>query len=230
MKVILTVIAGLLAATACSAQPYLPLATGNFWTYRLDYGPLETRVVGEPVQFQGRTAYPLAYVVSPANEGLVNYWSEAPGGGVLLHGFTRPTLGVWYEPPLLWVDGMLAVGQTWTQESDFYILPSGAWYGRWEFGAEVLAQETRTVPAGDFACFGLRDFANGPPKAMFGGAYDLCGQAVAGKDGLVDYWVARDVGIVEEKVDATYQLEAWFGPPVAASALSWGAVKALFRE
>lgn len=230
MKTLPMILACLLAATTCPAQHYLPLATGNFWTYRLDYGPLETRVVGQPVEFHGRTTYPIEYVVSPANEGLVNYWSLAPGGGVQLHGFTRPTLGVWYEPPLLWVEGELAVGQTWTQQSDFYIMPSGAWYGRWEFGTEVLAEERLTVPAGDFLSFGLRNFANGPPKAMFGGAYDLSGQVAAGKSDLVEYWVSRDVGIVQEQVDGTYRLEGYFGPPVAVSSLSWGAVKALFRD
>lgn len=230
MKILPLVIALALVATTCPAQHYLPLTTDNFWTYRLDSGLLETRVVGALVEFHGRTAYPIEYVVSPANQGLVNYWSPAPGGGALLHGFTRPTLGAWYEPPLLWVEGELAVGQTWTQESDFYILPSGAWYGRWEFGGEVLAAETLTVPAGDFACFGLRSFANGPPKAMFGGAYDLSGQVAAGKSDLVERWVSRDVGIVKEELDGTYRLEDYFGPPVAVSSVTWGAVKALFRD
>jgi hypothetical protein len=230
MKSLLLVMTLALVATTCPAQHYLPLSTGNFWTYRLDNGSLETRVVGAPVGFHGRTAYPIEYVVSPSNLGLVNYWSLAPGGGVLLHGFTRAVMGAWYEPPLLWVEGELADGQTWTQQSDFYILPSGAWYGRWDFGAEVLAEETLTVPAGDFVCFGLRNFANGPPKAMFGGAYDLSGQVAAGKSDLVEYWVSRDVGIVEEQLDDTYRLEGWFGPPVAVSSLSWGAVKALFRD
>ncbi len=230
MRTLLLVMSLALVATTCPAQHYLPLAPGNFWTYRLDNGQLETRVVGEPVTFQGRTAFPLEYVVSPANEGLVNYWSLAPGGGALLHGFTRPELGAWYEPPLLWVEGELAVGQTWTQESDFYILPSGAWYGRWDFGTEVLAEETLTVPAGDFVSFGLRSFADGPPKAMLGGTFDLSGRAIAGKSDLVERWVSRDVGIVQEQVDGTYRLEDYFGPPVAVSSVTWGAVKALFRD
>jgi len=42
--------------------------------------------------------------------------------------------------------------------------------------------------------------------------------------------VSRDVGIVQEQLDGTYRLETWFGPPVAVSSLSWGAVKALFRD
>lgn len=230
VKTLPMILALMLATTTCRAQHYLPLSTGNYWTYRLDNGQLETRVVGAPVDFHGHTTFPIEHVVSPANEGLVNYWSLAPGGGVLLHGFTRPALGAWYEPPLLWVEGELAVGQIWTQQSDFYILPSGAWYGRWEFGAEVLAEESLTVPAGDFLCFGLRSFASGPGKAMFGGAYDLCGQVAVGKSDLVDHWVSRDVGVVQEVLDGTYRLYGYFGPPVAVSSLSWGAVKALFRD
>jgi len=230
MKVLLLVMSLALVATSCPAQHYLPLAPGNFWTYRLDDGSLETRVVGEPVTFHGRAAYPIEYVVSPSNQGLVNYWSVAPGGGALLHGFTRPGFGARYEPPLLWVEGELVVGQTKTQQSDFYFLPSGSYYGRWTFSTEVLAAQTLTVPAGDFACFGLRNQASGPPKAMFSGAYDLSGQVASGKSDLVEYWVSRDVGIVQEQLDGTYRLETWFGPPVAVSSLSWGAVKALFRD
>lgn len=230
MQKLLLILIFAMPATTGLAQTYMPLASGNYWTYRLDNGLSETRVVGAPVEFHGRTTFPIEYVVSSANQGLVNYWSLAPGGGVQLHGFTRPTLGVWYEPPLLWVKGELAVGQTWTQQSDFYIAPSGAWYGRWEFGAEVLAEESLTVPVGDFLCFGLRSFANGPPKAMFDGAYDLGGQVAGGKNDSVEYWVSRDVGIVQEQVDGTYRLEGYFGPPVAVSSLSWGAVKALFRD
>ncbi|MBK8164548.1 MAG: hypothetical protein IPK64_01145 [bacterium] len=197
MKKLPMILVFMLVTTTCLAQNYLPLAPGNFWTYRLDNGLLETRVVGEPVEFYGRTVYPIKYVVSPRYEGLVNYWSMAPGGGVLLHGFTRGVVGARYEPPVLWIEGTLAVGQTWTQQSDFYILPSGAYYGRWTFDTEVLAAETRNVPAGNFACFGLINHADGPPLAMLGGACDLCGQLAPGKSDLVEYWVAQDVGIVE---------------------------------
>lgn len=230
MKKLLVVMALTLVAASCPAQNYLPLEPGNFWSYLLDSGLLETRVVGEEIPFHGRLTYPIAYVVSPSNQGLVNYWSAAPGGGVLLHGFTRAVMGAFYEPPLLFVDGTLEVGQTWTQQADFYILPSGAYYGRWDFGAEVLAHETRTVPAGDFACFGLRNFFYGPPKSPFGGTYDVCGQVAAGKSDLVEYWVSQGVGVVEEQVDGAYRLAGYTGHPVATSSMSWGAVKALFRD
>ena len=234
MKKLTMILTFLLIATNCAAQHYLPLATGNFWNYRLDNGMLEMRVVGLPVDFHGHTVQPIEYVISPSNQGLVNYWSLAPGGGALLHGFTRGIMGAWYEPPLLWVEGELTVGQTWSEQSNFYILPSGAWYGLWDFGTEVLAEESITVPAGDFVCFGLRNFADGPPKAMFSGTYDLCGQVAAGKsdlkNDLVEHWVSRDVGIVQDQVDGTYRLAGYFGPPVTVSSMSWGAVKALFRD
>lgn len=48
----------LLIATTCAAQHYLPLATGNFWNYRLDNGMLEMHVVGLPVDFTGTRCNP----------------------------------------------------------------------------------------------------------------------------------------------------------------------------
>lgn len=50
------------------------------------------------------------------------------------------------------------------------------------------------------------------------------------KNDLVEHWVSRDVGIVQDQVDGTYRLAGYFGPPVAVSSMSWGAVKALFRD
>lgn len=230
MKTMLLILSYVLAAASCPGQDYLPLEPGNFWNYRLDNGFIETRLVGEATQFQGRLVFPIEYVTSPANQGLVNYWTVAADGDVLLHGFTRDVFGIFYDPPIRFVDAALAVGATWSQQVDFYVLPSGASYGSWEVGAEVLAAEIRTVPAGDFMSFGLRSWASGPPKAASIGAYDLCGEVSAGKDGLVERWLSAGVGIVEEYLDGTYRLETYTDHPVAVSSMSWGAVKALFRN
>jgi hypothetical protein len=89
--------------------------------------------------------YPLAPPVSPANSDLVNYWTQGPEGGVLLHGWTRG----------------------------------------------------------------------------FVGAKDAL---------LVETWISQGVGIVEETIDQVYRLETYTGHPVPATAATWGAVKALFRE
>ncbi|MBU2502114.1 hypothetical protein KJ682_12360 [bacterium] len=231
MKTCLIITMALLTALPCLGQGYLPLQPGNFWNYRLDDGDLETRIVGEMTDFQGRQVYPIAHPVSPENSDLVNFWTPGPDGGVLLHGWTRGFVGAFYDPPITWVDSPLWLGKTWTQQVDFYILPTMAFYGTWTFGYRVEEEGIRTVPAGDFPCFGLRESSSGPLKSLFDERYDVRGRVVGAKDAaLVDSWISLGVGVVEDDLDQVYRLETYTDRPVPATAATWGAVKALFRE
>lgn len=90
----------LLLVGPVAAEDYLPLETGNFWNYVAGDGATQMQVVGEPLPvFQGNP-YPIVYSGSTDNEGLVNFWTSEPDGGVLLWGFFRQTWGRLYQPPI----------------------------------------------------------------------------------------------------------------------------------
>jgi hypothetical protein len=91
MKTTIVCILTLILVGPASGEDYLPLATGNFWSYFVVDGPVEMRVVGEQVPINDVQTFPIEYTMSPDNEGLINYWTSEPDGGVLLWGFWRDT-------------------------------------------------------------------------------------------------------------------------------------------
>ena len=228
MKPIAVCILFLLVTGTTVADDYQPLETGNFWSYVSDEGASEMRVVGEQVPiFQGHP-YPIVYTDSDGNQGLINYWTSEPDGGVLLWGFSRPTWGILYQPPIRMVDAPLFVGKIWPNTVDLYSLPDTTFYMTMEFNYEVHEDPELTVPAGSFPTFGIGDPAPGA-TAILGGHFTLWGEALTDKSPFVDRWYSEGVGVVQEYVGHLLQLETYTDHPVAMEVSTWGAVKALYR-
>ncbi len=124
MKLIIACILTVTVVGPVAGQDYLPLETGDFWSYIADDGVKEMRIVGEQVPiFQG-TPYGIEHTISANNQGLVNYWTSGSDGDVLLWGFFRDGWGRLYQPPISMVDAPLAVGNSWTTTVDIYSLPA----------------------------------------------------------------------------------------------------------
>jgi len=228
MKLFIAIIIAAATAGTALAEDYLPLATGNFWSYISDNGQQEMRVVaGQVPIFQGYP-YAIEYPISPANEGLVNYWSSEPDGGVLLWGFFRDGWGYLYQPPIRIVDAPLSVGKTWTNTSDFYTLPDTTFHQTYDLTFTVFEEPELTVPAGVFPCFGI-----GTPdptvKSGLRNRYTLWGELKTAKAGGPDGWFSLGVGLAQFSTDMLYQLETYTDHPVTVEVSSWGAVKALYR-
>lgn len=213
---------------SAAGQEYLPLETGNFWSYVADDGAKEMRVVGDQVPvFQGNP-YGIEYTISPNNQGLVNYWTSGPDGDVLLWGFFREGWGYLYQPPILMVDAPLSVSKTWTTTTDMYTLPGTIFEQTADFAFMVREAPELTVPAGVFPTYGI-GFPDPGAKTFLNGRYTLWGELRTDKDAGVDSWYSLDVGIVQDNLDRFYKLETYTDHPVAVVASTWGSVKALYR-
>ena len=228
MKPIIVCVLILILVGPASGEDYQPLETGNFWSYVVGGGPLEMRVVGQQVPvFQGHP-FPIEYTISPGDQGLINYWTSEPDGGVLLWGFFRHTWGYLYQPPIRVVDAPLFVGKTWTSTVDLYALPDTTFVRTASFTYEVLENPELTVPAGTFATFGI-SLTSSDMNAFLEDSYTPWGEFRTNKSSNVNRWYSPGVGVVQEMISDLYQLRTYTDHPVAVEASSWGGIKALYR-
>ena len=77
-----------IAPASAHAQPYLPLAIGNFWQYLGVGGEQETQTVIGTVPIWGEDVWLIRYSESTNNNGLDNFWTAEPDGDV-----AKPELG-----------------------------------------------------------------------------------------------------------------------------------------
>jgi len=230
MKTIIVGILTLILVVPAAGEDFLPLATGNFWSYFVDDGPVEMRVVGEQVPIFDTPTYPIEYTTSPNDMGLINYWTSEEDGGVLLWGFWRHTWGILYDPPIQQVDAPLYVGKTWTSTVDLYSLPDTTFYMTMEFTYTVHEDPELDVPAGLFPTFGIGDPEPDPTAPSFlDGRYTLSGELKTSQSRGADSWYSLNVGIVQEIHNGLFQLRTYTDHPVAIESSTWGSVKALYR-
>ena len=230
MKTIIVCIITLLLIGTAIGEDYQPLATGNFWSYLIDDGPLEMRVVGEPVPIHENQTYPIHHTISPENLGLINYWTSEEDGGVLLWGFWRDTWGFLYQPAIQVVDAPLYVGKTWSNTVDIYALPDTTFYMTIELSYTVHEDPELTVPAGAFPTFGIGEPQPDPgAKTFLDGRFTFSGEIKSDKRDLVDRWYSLGVGVVQEDLGSIYQLRTYTDHPVPVESSTWGSVKALYR-
>ena len=228
MKSIFILLLALPLALPAAAQDYHPLAPGNFWSYLLDDGMHELRVVGELVPVFGNMVYPIGHPYLDPFKGLVNYWSTEPDGDLLLWGWSRGTFGFLYQPPIVVVDSPLVVGKSWSTTVDLYAVTDSSFVETREFPYVVYDHANITVPAGIFDSWGV-GYGPSSSKALFDGRYNLMGEAIGSRSGNVERWYAEGVGVVEEYLSDVYWLETFTDHPVASEATTWGSVKALFH-
>lgn len=219
----------LLVAIPASAQDYLPLEEGYFWSYTISNSAFdELRVVGEPINLLGEMVYPIGHPGFDPFQNLVNYWSIGPDGDLLLHGWSRGTFGYFYQPPVVLLDSPLEVGKTWSSTVDFYTCTDTTYVETHDLSYMVHDRADITVPAGTFDCFGVGDLED-PTRGLLGGRYSISGEEIGSKTGPVASWWAQNVGVVEEYLSDVYQLQDYTDHEVPAESSTWGGVKALFR-
>lgn len=233
MKTILLVLLSFLLVLPASAQDYMPLSPGNFWSYTGDNGWGDVRIVGEMVPLSGSMVYPIGHPDLDPFLNLVNYWSTGPDGDLLLWGWSRGTFGYLYQPPIVVADSPLAVGKEWTTTVDLYAVTDSSYVETREFPYVVYDHADIEVPAGIFDCWGV-GYGPSTTKVLFDGRYNIMGEDVGSEiyagAGDVERWYAEDVGIVEEYVWTVLKLETYTSHPVAIEAATWDGVKALFRD
>lgn len=230
MKTIIACVLTLILTVPAAADDYLPLATGNFWSYSVEDGTVEMRVVDEQVTIFDTPTFPIVYTESSENEGLINFWTADEDGGVLLWGFWRDTWGMVYDPPIRVVDAPLYVGKTWTNTVDLYALPDTSFYMTGEFTYSVVEDPELNVPAGLFPTFGIGDPDPDPAASSFlDGRYTLSGELRNSGNRGAYHWYSLNVGVVQEIIGNLRQLRTYTDHPVAVESSSWGAVKALYR-
>ena len=228
MKLVIACILVFSITGPAAGQDYLPLETGNFWSYVTGGGGEEMRVVGGQVPiFQG-TPYGIEYPISDENQGLVNYWTSEPDGDVLLWGFFRDGWGRLYQPPITMVDAPLAVGESWTTTVDIYSLPDTIFMETMDMTYIVQEDPELTVPAGVFPTYGIGTLIP-VSTTLSTGRYTLWGEVMMDKDVGRLTWYSLDVGIVQQDFGPIYKLETYTDHPVGVVVSTWGAVKALYR-
>ncbi len=210
------------------AEDYLPLQTGNFWSYVTSGGDQEMRVVTGQVPFFQGMPYAIEHTISVSDQGLVNYWTLDPDGDVLLWGFFRDGWGYVYEPPIVMVDAPLAVGKSWSTNVDIISLPDTSYVTTADLQYFAAEAQDVIVPAGIFASFGIGSPDPGA-KSLLGGRYTLWGTLVTDKANEELTWYSAGVGVVQERISSLLMLETYTDRPVSVEMTTWGGVKALYR-
>lgn len=227
------------AAIAQTPQEYLPLDTGNRWSYQSDLGATEVMTItGECTVLGVVTRVRLEDYVTDMAE---NYWTTDEGGSLFLHGARNLMDGfqVAYQPPIRMIDAPLSQGKAWATVVRLFDMDGTPWGGNavnWPFVVDFVGNIN--VPAGSFSVFGVGYNSNALVIAGKSGvAYDIFGRRVVDRPNKSDVditeWYAAGVGIVQKTpyADEQHPLQLTsFGLPTALRVMSWGSVKAEYRS
>ena len=214
-----------LASPALGHGPFLPLATGNTWTYFSDYGEETTEIIGQTDQF-GPQVWVKEVLVSPENEGLQNMWTSSTEDGVFLHGFWRGW-GYFYDPPIKVADADMTLGDTWSTTVDFYTLPDMTYAETHTLSFEVYEEGIVAVPAGEFLAYGVGG-ALPPVLERDGATYTLSGERRRPGSRNADSWWSLGVGEVQYSGYGFNVLHSYAVQTVPTESRNWSDVKALF--
>lgn len=213
-------------------QTYQPLDIGNFWSYQGPSGEQETHIVQGTRVIRGTPVYVVKYS-GGHDDGLENYWTTDASGDLFLWGFYAPNaeFGLVYDPPLLFLDSPLALGDSWQTTFSAYSLPDTSYFGQFTFRQKVYEEGVVTVPAGDFYAYGVGEAPGAPsPSIPFLADHDLAGNAISTtRGGAPTSWFSQDVGEVQLNAFVFLKLTAYLAPtPTTPS--SWGALKHRFAR
>lgn len=215
--ILLAVTLSLLAQPA-SAQDYFPLATDLTWTYANDgTGELVSTSLG-PVEFNDLTVVELQHIeTGPNAQEYHNFWTQDADGDTWLHGaWNADGFSSVYDPPILYIDAPLALGNTWTTEFGW----DGVLY---EIAYEVQEEGETTVPLGVFYAYGIG--AIEPPALTKSRTHDMMGRRLDGVSREASRWHTEGIG--EIRGSDGYELVEFSGS-VATESASWSGIKALF--
>ncbi|MFN0149610.1 MAG: hypothetical protein ACKVU1_02735 [bacterium] len=222
----LATLLALFAAAPAYSTEYLPLATGNQWSYASIEGSSEVQTVVGTAPVWGVSTSVIDHTESTFNEGLENYWTTGSDGDVFLWGFNRTLDGFgWlYDPPILYVDAPLFVGKTWSSEVDVYELPDTTYFATFNLLFTVHEDVLLSVPAGAFQSYGIGyDAGGGASMSILG----TLGRALRGTGPSV--WFSDGTGEVQYSSASELFRLVSVNVPNSTSATSWGAIKGLYR-
>lgn len=171
-------------AAAPTAHPYYPLKVGTEWTYKVQGGPIKVKVVAAEKTTGGASGFKLE--TSAASKV-----SATEVVGVTAEGVQRFNVnGLTPEAPILFLPIDLEKTKEWSIDTKVQ--------GQTLKGTFKIDKEKVTVPLGTYETIHVKgaDMAIGNAKTT------------------IEYWFAKDVGIVKLKFslgsqDATLELEAY---------------------
>jgi hypothetical protein len=214
-------------------SPYFPLAEGNWWEYAGDGGDSTHAWVAGVQEVQGQVTTVLHWQYSGGvNDYLEQYYTIAPDGAVLFHGFSAVTAGltVSYDPPLTFLPPSLGPGTQWCSTTQAYRDLSGTVPDGPPFQVCFLVYSIGQlhVPAGDFSAFGIGQTA---PPVVLGrmAGRDVVGRLTYRRLADATDWYAVGVGEIALRGYQYFELLSWAQPPTPASRTTWGALKTNFR-
>jgi hypothetical protein len=146
---------------------------------------------------------------------------------VQLWGFFRNKegFGALYQPPVRALEAPLVVGNTWSDVVSVYLLPDTTYAGSFAISWMVYQKGTLEVPAGTFFVYGIGTTAE-PILRHGGSSYSLNGTRNGGES---EQWYSNGVGRVQYDTDTLYQL-VFYEQPTAVTGVTWGKIKAHFRN
>jgi len=218
--------AGLLTPKSTLAQnhQYFPLVLDSVWEYSITEGTSTVGITGTATINGLETYVRLSILTGPHAQTVINYWSLNEEGDVFLHGASNADgFSVTYDPPILWLDPPLSVGQSWIVETmaDNQFL---------SFTTGIIWEGEVTVPAGLFHTYGRAIL--GGQVLLFAdryGSHDLLGFRVDPQRQRDDVseWYNNGTGMIKDQY-ANHQLVDYM-IPVGVEVSSWSELKALYR-
>jgi hypothetical protein len=217
-------IAILLLPRGASAHAYDPLGQGFRWEYRSLSNAHDTETIVGTTALWGHEVYVRLFTESTDNEGLENYVSNDPSGGALLWGWKiAPDCGVFYNPPILMVEGAPALDDEWSDTTAVYFLPDTTVNEILIYARRVFTDEDLSLPIGGLRAFGVGFSEVIWPERLRG--RDVGGRWGEARDGAADRWYSAEIGLVQRWSSDIYQLVHYEQPSTAIESVTWGSLK-----
>ena len=147
------------AIPVAAGSIYFPLDPGSMWTYAGDQGGSAQVFIGGGQVVIGVETVVRHVDIQSVLDGQTfqNYWTSNGDGDLWLHGFTNESirLSLSYDPPILWLDAPLQVGNTWSTTTQAYSDLEGnvPWGDPFTITLGVISEQEIVVPAGKFFAY-----------------------------------------------------------------------------
>lgn len=232
---LIAVVAAQLHGSPARAGEWHPLDALSHWRYAIDGGGTVDVTVTGTITLLGRSVA-VEHFSGGIDDGLDQYWLDAPDGSPLLAGFNRPAdgFGLAYDPPLMLLEVPPSLGASWTTDATAYSLPDLTLYATLHIQWSVMEDVVLPLPIGNIPSFGVGQVLEQGASATFSSSSGFTvdgrrrpdGPAIATSNATD--WYARNLGIVQYLASTYFRLQS-FDRPDAALSSSWGRLKQLYR-
>jgi hypothetical protein len=223
------------------AQPYdyHPLDIGSHWYYENQVGDWQSMtIVGEEEVLGTVTRVRRQELAAEIFE---NFWTRDESGNLFIHGARNLTytFEVAYLPPVRMVDAPLYLGKNWiTENIVLYDLEGNPLGDSLDYPLQVYFEGDIEVPAGQFYAYGVGQVIYPPIlRNAQGERFDLLGRHLKEADPTereqATEWYVDGVGLAQHTYlvpPETWWRLQWWNQPTPAAPVTWGAIKALYRE